>query len=116
MAQHRPQGLGPKTGLFCPRRFPGFHTVIAVGLLTNQLIQRETTIPDWRNEGPPLGELHPRHPFAACAAHSPCGKQGFQPGKEFNFLLRDYPAEFGTCVALGLACRIAYFSIRRRLR
>jgi hypothetical protein len=36
--------------------------------------------------------------------------------KEFHFLLRDYPAEFGTCVALGLACWIAYFSIRRSLR
>ncbi len=36
--------------------------------------------------------------------------------KEFHFLLRDYPAEFGICVVLGLACWIAYFSIRRRLR
>lgn len=36
--------------------------------------------------------------------------------KEFHFLLRDYPAEFGSCVVLGLACWIAYFSIRRRLR
>jgi predicted anti-sigma-YlaC factor YlaD len=36
--------------------------------------------------------------------------------KEFHFLLRDYPAEFGICVALGLACWIAYFSIRRHLR
>ena len=36
--------------------------------------------------------------------------------KEFHFLLRDYPAEFGMCVVLGLACWIAYFSIRRRLR
>ena len=36
--------------------------------------------------------------------------------KEFHFLLRDYPAEFGICVILGLACWIAYFSIRRRLR
>ena len=36
--------------------------------------------------------------------------------KEFHFLLRDYPAELGTCVALGLACWIAYFSIRRSLR
>jgi predicted anti-sigma-YlaC factor YlaD len=36
--------------------------------------------------------------------------------KEFHFLLRDYPAEFGICVALGLACWIAYFSIRHRLR
>src|ERR1700694_719505 len=36
--------------------------------------------------------------------------------KEFYFLLRDYPAEFGICVVLGLACWIAYFSIRHRLR
>ena len=36
--------------------------------------------------------------------------------KEFHFLLRDYPAEFGLCATLGLACWIAYFSIRRRLR
>jgi hypothetical protein len=36
--------------------------------------------------------------------------------KEFHFLLRDYPAEFGICVALGLACWITYFSVRRRLR
>lgn len=36
--------------------------------------------------------------------------------REFHFLLRDYPAEFGTCVVLGLACWIAYFSIRRHLR
>jgi hypothetical protein len=36
--------------------------------------------------------------------------------QEFHFSLRDYPAEFGTCVALGLACWIAYFSIRRSLR
>jgi len=36
--------------------------------------------------------------------------------REFHFLLRDYPAEFGLCLALGLACWIAYFSIRRHLR
>jgi predicted anti-sigma-YlaC factor YlaD len=36
--------------------------------------------------------------------------------KEFHFLLRDYPLEFGACLTLGLACWIAYFSIRRRLR
>lgn len=36
--------------------------------------------------------------------------------KDFHFLLRDYPAEFGSCVVLGLACWIAYFSIRNRLR
>jgi hypothetical protein len=36
--------------------------------------------------------------------------------KEFHFLLRDYPVEFGICALLGAACWIAYFSIRRRLR
>ena len=36
--------------------------------------------------------------------------------KEFHFLVRDYPVEFGACLVLGLACWIAYFSIRRRLR
>jgi anti-sigma factor RsiW len=36
--------------------------------------------------------------------------------KEFHFLLRDYPAEFGLCLVLGLACWIAYFLIRRHLR
>jgi len=36
--------------------------------------------------------------------------------KEFHFLLRDYPIEFGVCLTLGLACWIAYFSIVRRLR
>jgi predicted anti-sigma-YlaC factor YlaD len=36
--------------------------------------------------------------------------------KEFHFLIRDYPLEFGTCLTLGLACWIAYFSIRRHLR
>jgi predicted anti-sigma-YlaC factor YlaD len=36
--------------------------------------------------------------------------------KEFHFLLRDYPAQFGTCLTLGVACWIAYFAIRRRLR
>jgi hypothetical protein len=36
--------------------------------------------------------------------------------KEFHFLLRDYPVELGICVVLGLACWIAYFAIRRRLR
>ena len=35
---------------------------------------------------------------------------------EFHFLLRDHPAEFGVCLTLGMACWIAYFSIRRRLR
>jgi predicted anti-sigma-YlaC factor YlaD len=36
--------------------------------------------------------------------------------KEFHFLLRDYPIEFGICIALGLACWIGHYAIRRRLR
>jgi predicted anti-sigma-YlaC factor YlaD len=36
--------------------------------------------------------------------------------KEFHFLLRDYPLQLGACLALGIACWIAYFRIRRRLR
>ena len=36
--------------------------------------------------------------------------------KEFHFLLRDYPIEFGICLTLGLARWIAYFSIVRHLR
>lgn len=36
--------------------------------------------------------------------------------REFHLLIRDYPGLFGTSLALGLACWIAYFFIRRRLR
>ena len=36
--------------------------------------------------------------------------------KEFHFLIQDFPAEFGTCVALAIVCWIGYFSMRRRLR
>ncbi|MGB9336451.1 MAG: hypothetical protein WCB14_15700 [Candidatus Acidiferrales bacterium] len=36
--------------------------------------------------------------------------------KEFHFLLRDYPVQFGICLTLGLACWIVYFFIRRHLR
>ena len=36
--------------------------------------------------------------------------------KEFHFLLHNSPTEFGTCLVLGIACWIAYFWIRRRLR
>lgn len=35
---------------------------------------------------------------------------------EFRLLLLDYPVQFGACLALGLVCWIAYFSIRRGLR
>jgi len=33
-----------------------------------------------------------------------------------HFLLADHPLGYGTCLALGLACWIAYFLMRRRLR
>jgi predicted anti-sigma-YlaC factor YlaD len=36
--------------------------------------------------------------------------------KEFHFLIRDYPALFGTLVALAVVCWIGYCVIRRRLR
>lgn len=36
--------------------------------------------------------------------------------KEFHFVLHNYPVAFWMCVVLGVACWIAYFSIRRRLR
>lgn len=36
--------------------------------------------------------------------------------REFHFLLRDYPAQFGTCLVVGIICWIAYFNLRRRLR
>jgi hypothetical protein len=36
--------------------------------------------------------------------------------KEFHFLLRDYPAQFGACLVLGVVCWIAYFNLRRHLR
>lgn len=36
--------------------------------------------------------------------------------REFHFLMRDDPSLFGTCLALGLVCWIAYFFIRHRLR
>ncbi len=51
-------------------------------------------------------------------ATSLSNESSFEGGhlKEFHFLLRDYPVEFGICIVLGLACWIAYFTIRRRLR
>lgn len=36
--------------------------------------------------------------------------------KEFHFLLREYPIEFGFCVVLGIACWLGYFSIRQSMR
>ena len=36
--------------------------------------------------------------------------------REFHFLIRDYPAQFGTFAALALICWVSYYVIRRRLR
>jgi predicted anti-sigma-YlaC factor YlaD len=36
--------------------------------------------------------------------------------KNFRFLIRDYPLQFGTTAALALVCWVAYFLTRRRLR
>jgi hypothetical protein len=42
----------------------------------------------------------------------------FQEGriKEFHFLMRDFPAQFGSFALLAIACWIGYYSLRRRLR
>jgi hypothetical protein len=36
--------------------------------------------------------------------------------REFHFLIRDYPVQFGTFAALALICWVSYYIIRRRLR
>ena len=36
--------------------------------------------------------------------------------REFHFLIRDYPAQFGAFAALALICWVSYYIIRRRLR
>jgi hypothetical protein len=36
--------------------------------------------------------------------------------REFHFLIRDYPAQFGAFAALALICWVSYYVIRRRLR
>jgi hypothetical protein len=42
----------------------------------------------------------------------------FQGGhvREFHFLMRDFPAQFGSFAVLGIVCWIGYYSIRRHLR
>jgi hypothetical protein len=42
----------------------------------------------------------------------------FQNGrmKDFHFLVRDFPVQFGSFALLAIACWIGYYSIRRRLR
>ena len=36
--------------------------------------------------------------------------------KEFHFLMRDFPAQFGSLAVIAIACWVAYYSIRHRLR
>jgi len=36
--------------------------------------------------------------------------------KEFHFLMRDFPAQFGSFAVLAIVCWVGYYSIRRRLR
>ncbi len=36
--------------------------------------------------------------------------------KEFHFLMRDFPAQFGAFAVLAIVCWVGYYSIRRRLR
>jgi hypothetical protein len=36
--------------------------------------------------------------------------------REFHFLIRDYPAQFGTFAVLALICWISYYTIRHHLR
>ena len=52
------------------------------------------------------------------SAISLSNESSFEGGhlKEFHFLLHNYPVAFGMCVVLGVACWVAYFSIRRCLR
>jgi hypothetical protein len=42
----------------------------------------------------------------------------FQEGhiKEFRFLIRDFPTQFGSFAVLAIACWVGYYSLRRRLR
>jgi hypothetical protein len=45
-------------------------------------------------------------------------ESSFEAGRlrEFHFLIRDYPAQFGSFVVLALLCWIGYYAIKRRLR
>jgi predicted anti-sigma-YlaC factor YlaD len=53
--------------------------------------------------------------FAALALTS---EISFEKGRiqEFHFLMRDFPAQFGSFAVLAMACWIGYYSIRSRLR
>ncbi len=53
-----------------------------------------------------------------CTALALTSEISFEKGRiqEFHFLMRDFPAQFGSLAVLALACWIGYYSIRRRLR
>ena len=53
--------------------------------------------------------------FTAIALTSEFSFQGGRI-KEFHFLMRDFPAQFGSFAVLAIACWSGYYSIRRRLR
>ena len=53
--------------------------------------------------------------FTAVAFSLEVSIKGGRP-VEFHPLLRDYPVPLGGCLLLGLACWLAYYIIRRRLR
>jgi predicted anti-sigma-YlaC factor YlaD len=52
--------------------------------------------------------------FTAIALTSEISFQGSRI--EFHFLMRDFPAQFGSFAVLAIACWIGYYSLRRRLR
>ena len=53
--------------------------------------------------------------FTAIALTS---ESSFHEGRirEFHFLMRDFPTQFGSFAVLAIACWIGYYSLRRRLR
>jgi hypothetical protein len=57
--------------------------------------------------------------FAICfTAFALTSEISFHNGhiSDFHFLIRDFPAQFGTCAVLAIACWLGYYAIRRRLR
>jgi hypothetical protein len=57
--------------------------------------------------------------FAICfTAISLTSEFSFDHGRlrEFHFLIRDFPAQFGSFAVLAVTCWLGYYSIRRRLR
>jgi hypothetical protein len=53
--------------------------------------------------------------FTAIALSSEFSFEGVR-FKEFHFLIRNFPVQFGSFAALAIVCWIGYYSLRRRLR